>query len=65
MQNDLIKEFEEYATARAMWDALKLRYGGTSATKLRRLNIKFDSYKMCLNHIMKQHLKIISTMNAN
>ena len=62
MHNDLIDEFEEHATARAMWDALKLNFGGTSATKLRDLNIKFDSYKMRPYHTMNQHLRMMSTM---
>ena len=57
MHNDLISEFEEHVTACALWDALKLKFGGTSATRLRGLNIKFDSYKMRLNHTMKQHVK--------
>ena len=46
MYNDLINEFEEHATAHALWDALKFKFGGTSATGLRDLNNKFDSYKM-------------------
>ena len=53
MHNDLIDEFEEYAIAHALWDTLKLKFGGTSATRLRRLNIKFDSHKMRPNHTMK------------
>ena len=65
MQNDLIGEFEKHATTRAMWDALKLKFGGTFATRLCDLNIKFDSYKMCSNHTMKQHLKVMSTMILN
>ena len=62
MHNDLIDEFEEHATARALWDALKLKFGGTFATRLCGLNIKFDFYKMCPNHTMKQHLRAMSTM---
>ena len=46
MHNDLIGEFEQYTTAQDMWKALKLRYGGTLATRLRGLTMKFDSYKM-------------------
>ena len=34
IHNDLIGEFEQYTTAQDMWKALKLRYGGTSATRL-------------------------------
>ena len=62
MHNDLISEFEEHATTRAMWDTLELKFGGTSTTRLHSLNIKFDSYKMRPNHTMKQHLRAMSTM---
>ena len=62
MHNNLIGEFEEHVTARAMWDILRLKYGGTSATRLHGLNIKLDSYKLCLDHTIKQHLKKMSTM---
>jgi len=34
MHNDLIGEFEVYPTAKGMWEALKLKFGGTSATRL-------------------------------
>ena len=53
MHNDLIGEFEEYPTAQELWKALKVRYGGTSATRLRGLTMKFDSYKMRSKHTMK------------
>ena len=62
MHNDLIGEFEEHTSACIMWDALKLKFSGASATRLHGLNIKFDSYKMRLNHTMKQHLKAMLTM---
>ena len=62
MHNDLIGEFEQYTTAQYMWKALKLRYGKTSATRLRGLTTKFDSYKMRSEHTMKRHLRAISSM---
>jgi hypothetical protein len=62
MHNDLIGEFEKYPTAQELWKALKVRYGGTSATRLRGLTMKFDSYKMRSEHTMKQHLRAMSTM---
>ena len=62
MHNDLIGEFEQYTTAQDMWKALKLRYGGTSATRLHGLTMKFDSYKMHFEHTMKQHLRAMSSM---
>ena len=62
MHNDLISEFEQYTTAQDIWKALKLRYGGTSATRLRGLTMKFDLYKMRSEHTMKQHLRAMSSM---
>uniref|UniRef100_A0A2N9IJL4 CCHC-type domain-containing protein n=1 Tax=Fagus sylvatica TaxID=28930 RepID=A0A2N9IJL4_FAGSY len=62
MHDDLIGEFAEYPTAQELWKALKVRYGGTSATRLRGLTMKFDSYKMRSEHNMKQHLRAMSTM---
>ena len=62
MHNDLIGKFEVHATTHAMWNALKLKFGGTFVTILRGLNIKLYSYKMCPNHTMKQHLRTMSTM---
>ena len=62
MHNDLMCEFEIYDTAQSMWEALKLKFGGTSATRLRGLTMRFDSYKMRSDHTMKQHLRAMSTM---
>jgi hypothetical protein len=45
-----------------MWKALKIRYKGTSATRLRGLTMKFDSNKMHSYHTIKQHLRAMSTM---
>ena len=62
MHNDLIGEFEQYTTVQDMWEALKLSYGRTSTTRQRGLTMKFDSYKMCSEHTMKQHLRVMSSM---
>jgi hypothetical protein len=62
MHNDLIGEFEVYPIAQGMWEALKLKYGGISTTRLRGLTIRFDSYKMHSDHTMKPHLKVMSSM---
>jgi len=53
MHNDLIGEFEVHPTAKGMWEALKLKFGGTSATRLSGLTMRFDSYKMRLDQTMK------------
>jgi hypothetical protein len=62
MHNDLIGEFEVYPIAQGMWEALKLKYGGTFITRLRGLTIRFDSYKLRSDHTMKQHLRVMSSM---
>jgi hypothetical protein len=62
MHNDLIGEFKVYPTAQGMWEALKLKYGGTSTTRLCGLTMRFDSYKMCSDHTMKLHLRVMSSM---
>ena len=46
MQDDLLIKHEVYQTAHEMWEALKEKYGGLSATKLRELVMKFGNYKM-------------------
>jgi hypothetical protein len=62
MHNDLIGKFEVYPTAQGMWEVLKLKYGGNSATRLHGLTMRFDSYKMRSDHTMKHHLKAMSSM---
>ncbi|MEI4896711.1 hypothetical protein Q8G71_36085, partial [Klebsiella pneumoniae] len=58
MHNDLIGEFEQYQTAHEMWQALRNKYGVTTLSKLRELNLKFNTYKKKPNHSMKQHLRM-------
>jgi gag-polypeptide of LTR copia-type len=62
MKNDVMREFRQYEVAKEMWLALKQKFGGTSVTKLRQLTIKFDTYKKCPNHSMRQHLRKMSNM---
>ena len=62
MDDAVMYEFEQYDTAHVMWMAVKDNFGGTSATKLRKLTIKFDTYKKRPNHMMAQHLREMSNM---
>ncbi|KAH9679448.1 hypothetical protein KPL71_026137 [Citrus sinensis] len=62
MQYDLMCEFEKYETTQEMWLALKDKFGGTSIIKLKRLTIKFDSYRTRQNHTIRQHLREMSNM---
>ena len=48
MYNDLTSAFEDYKTAREIWNALKLKFGETSAMRLCALTLKFDSDKIVL-----------------
>ena len=54
--------FESNRTTMAVWDAVKVQFGGTSTTRLRQLTLKFDAYKKQSNHIMRQHLTVMSNM---
>lgn len=58
MQDDIICQIEHYDT----WMALKDKFGGTSAIKLRRLAIKLNLYKKSNKHFMSQYLREISNM---
>lgn len=62
MENDLMCQFEQYPTAYEMWNALHDKFGGTSATKLRRLTIKFDTFKMHPGKDVRSHLRAMSNM---
>ena len=62
MRNDLMLHFENNRLAMAVWDAVKIQFGGTSTTRLRQLTLKFDAYKKQSNHTMRQHLTIMSNM---
>ena len=62
MRNGVMLRFERHHSAQAVWDAVKVQYGGTSTTRLRQLTLKFDGYKKCQNHTMRQHLTVMSNM---
>ena len=62
IRNDIMLRFERHHSAHAVWDAVKVQYGGTSTTRLHQLTLKFDGYKKYQNHTMSQHLKVMSNM---
>ncbi|KAK2991044.1 hypothetical protein RJ640_019365 [Escallonia rubra] len=62
LQNDLIGQFDELPTCKALWDQLKFSFGGTSTTRLRSLVIKFEEYTKDPKHTMSEHLKVMSNM---
>ncbi|KAF7151923.1 hypothetical protein RHSIM_Rhsim02G0164800 [Rhododendron simsii] len=43
-------------------EVLKIAFGGTTATRLRALTLKFNSYKMNPQHSMPEHLRVMSAM---
>ena len=66
MENDIMHEFRKYKMASEMQVALKEQFGVTFFAKVRQLTNKFDTYKKCPNHNMKQHLQeITSTVNES
>ena len=58
MRNDIMLRFERHRSAQAVWDIVKVQYGGTSTKRLHQLTLKFDGYKKCQNHMMRQHLTV-------
>ena len=62
MHNDLIGKFEDYPNAQEVWNQLKIAYGGTSATRLRALTLKFEQYVMDSKHSMAEHPRTMSTL---
>jgi len=62
MDNDLMREFKVHASAKNLWEDIKIKLGTTSVTRLRSLIIKFDTYKKCLDVPMKSHLRQMPNM---
>ncbi|KAK2986847.1 hypothetical protein RJ640_011072 [Escallonia rubra] len=62
LQNDLIGQYDELPTCKALWEQLKFTFGGTSTTRLRSLVIKFEEYTKDPKHTMSEHLRVMSNM---
>ena len=62
IKNDVMYEYRKYDVAMELWAALKERFNGTSLVKLRKLTIRFDTYKKLPKHNMRQHLKKMSNL---
>ena len=45
MRNDLMLRFENNRLAMAVWDAVKIQFGGTLTTRLHQITLKFEAYK--------------------
>ena len=59
MRNDIMLRFERHLPAQIVWDIVKIQYGETFTTRLYQLTLKFDGYKKCHNHIMRQHFMVM------
>ena len=53
MRNDMMQRFENNRSAMAVYNTIKIQFGGTSTTRLRQLTLKFDAYKNQSNHTMR------------
>ena len=62
MESDVMREYHKYDRAMKLWAFLKERFDGTSLVKLRKLTIRFDTYKKRPKHNMRQHLSEMSNM---
>ena len=62
IRNDIMLHFERHRSAQAVWDAVKVQYGGTSTIRLCQLTLKFDGYKKRQNHMMRRHFMVMSNM---
>ena len=62
MDDDLIVEYQQYQTAKEVWDQLIFAFGGTSTTRLRNLVLKFEVYRQDPKHTMTEHLRVMSGM---
>ena len=52
-----MREYHKYDIAIELWAALKERFGETFLAKLKKLTIRFDTYKKWPKQNMRQHLK--------
>ncbi|KAK2985270.1 hypothetical protein RJ640_021169 [Escallonia rubra] len=62
LQNDLIGQYDELPTCKALWEQLKYSFGGTSTTRLRSLVITFEETTKDPKHTMSEHLRVMSNM---
>src|SRR5256886_9629741 len=65
MADDLVHLYEDLPFAKAMWDALSMKYGILSETKLRALEQKLTKLKCTSNKGMEKHLLTLSAHFSN
>ena len=62
MHDNLIGEYENFLTAKKIWNQFKINFSATLTTNLRALNLKFETYKMDPCHKMTEYLRKIFGM---
>ena len=62
MDDGLTVEYQQYQTAKEVWDQLIFAFGGTSTTRLRSLVLKFEVYRQDPTHIMTERVRVMSGM---
>lgn len=62
LHNDVIGEFEDYLVVQEMWHQVKIAYGGTPATRLWSMAVKFEIYMIYPTYAMAGHLRVMSAM---
>ena len=62
MHDDLIGDFENYPTAKEMWDNIHSRYGQTSKTRLRALHLKWMTYTIGSSQSITEHVRSLQAM---
>ena len=62
MLNDLMGDYEQFTSAKIVWDQLRFDLGGTSTTRHQGLILKFETYSKNPKQMMTEHLRVISSM---
>jgi len=62
MRDDLLGEFERFHTGKDMWTQLNVRFGQTSGTRLRTLQLKWMQYTIDFSRSIFEHLRAMSAM---
>ena len=62
MHDDLTGEFENYSTAKEMWENIHFRYDQTSDTTLRALHPNWMTYTIGLSRSITEHVRTLQAM---
>jgi len=62
MHDNLIGEFENYPTAKEIWDNIHFKYGQTLETRLRALHLKWMAYTIDSSRSITERLRTLQAM---